>query len=453
MQTFLAYFDQFRYMGSWLAILIVLCHTSLTPRDHYSRRIAVSTAICLLLAFAFVPINKMLQPHTQRIPMLIAPYWLVMSFVPLGLILYCYETHLTAALFQLMISAFSENIATIFTRNLFVYILFPTLPQTHPLLYIGLMVIFYAAYVFLVCRVWGHRLAQNVVGRSGEDRNTSLGFIAIYLLYAFMMNSNRYNLEHTIPPIAQYAALWRVHRILAGNLIANLFLLDTLMIVILWFVYLRLSERTEKETIARLARERQTQYEFSREVMELINQKSHDLKHQMLALSMLPDEERQRQLKETKQMVELYDAVVHTGNEALDTLLTEKQIYCVKRDIRLSCTVRSEKLEKVALVDLYVLLGNALDNAIESVERLEQPEMRNISLTILDRGDMLYMQVENYYDGILRFDEDMPQTRKEDTLNHGFGLRSIRTIARQYGGTMDIRTEDNLFFLDLVIPI
>ena len=184
----------------------------------------------------------------------------------------------------------------------------------------------------------------------------------------------------------------------------------------------------------------------------MINQKSHDLKHQLQALALVSDEERKRQIQETSRAIDFYDATVKTGNEALDTLLTEKSVYCTNRSIRLSCMVSSENLRKIALIDLYTLLGNAIDNAIESVERIENPEQKVISLSILDRGNILYIQLENYFDGTLTMQGDLPQTRKKDTFSHGYGVKSIRNIVRRYGGTMGIRTEGQIFCLEIIIP-
>ena len=220
----------------------------------------------------------------------------------------------------------------------------------------------------------------------------------------------------------------------------------------MWYVYQHTALQAEKEIITRLAQDRKSQYEFSKENIEMINRKTHDLKHQLQALAMVSDDERKRQLQETSRAIDFYDAVVKTGNEALDILLTEKSVYCANRQIRLSCMVNTRQLDKIKLVDLYTLLGNALDNAIESVERIENPEQKVISLSIMDQGNMLYIQLENYYEGTLQMQDGLPRTRKRDIENHGYGLKSIRSIVHAYGGRIEVRTEDHIFYLEIVIP-
>jgi hypothetical protein len=61
--------------------------------------------------------------------------------------------------------------------------------------------------------------------------------------------------------------------------------------------------------------------------------------------------------------------------------------------------------------------------------------------------------VENCFNGKLRFQNELPQTIKEDTACHGFGMRSMRLIAEKYGGYLAVGAEDNVFRLDIVIPI
>lgn len=97
-------------------------------------------------------------------------------------------------------------------------------------------------------------------------------------------------------------------------------------------------------------------------------------------------------------------------------------------------------------MDLYTLLGNAIDNAIEAVMNLPE-EKRLISLNIKDMGQMLYIEVENYFDGSLSVEDGVIITTKSDKENHGYGVRSIRMIAERYNGNVEIKTEGDLFSL------
>ena len=452
MELFLAYLDQFRYMTGILAICIVLCHKALTHKTPYLARISVSAAFFYLLAFAYVPLRDAVEPIYRVTPLAIAPYWLIMSFVPVCFVFCCYETNWAGALFRALIASFTETILTVLIRNLFVYTLFPDFPRDHPVLYAAGMLVIYLLLYWGASRTMGAKTRTDEMARLHNDRTAALIFLFIYLSYTAVMAAARYAAEEVILPIGAYGELTAAYRYLQFFLVGIMLIFSTVMQVVLWYIYKHIALQAEKDMITRLAQDRKSQYEFSRENIEMINRKTHDLKHQLQALARMTDDERRRQIEETSRAIDFYDAVVKTGNEALDILLTEKSVYCANRQIRLSCMVHTQRLDRIRLVDLYTLLGNALDNAIESTEHLANPEQKVISLSILDQGSMLYIQLENYYEGTLDLQGGLPRTRKKDAENHGYGLNSISNIVHSYGGKIEVKTEDQIFYLEIMIP-
>jgi sensor histidine kinase regulating citrate/malate metabolism len=160
-----------------------------------------------------------------------------------------------------------------------------------------------------------------------------------------------------------------------------------------------------------------------------------------------------QELQRMKELIGIYDSAVKTGNETLDTILTERSLYCEKHGIRLSCIVDGSKLRFLSDGDICALFGNALENAIEAVSKLERPEDRNISFQVRENRGMLVITVDNYYAGTLRFDGPLPQTTKENGGYHGYGLKSIRMVAEKYGGEVTITADDGMFHLSVLLPI
>lgn len=134
--------------------------------------------------------------------------------------------------------------------------------------------------------------------------------------------------------------------------------------------------------IERLRATEARQYQMSRENIEAINIKCHDLKHQIRALASGDATVSSRVLDEISREVDVYDSVVKSSNDALDTILTEKSLYCEKHGITLSCIADGAALDFVEPTDLYSFFGNALDNAIEAVVRMADPERRSIGLVV-----------------------------------------------------------------------
>lgn len=215
------------------------------------------------------------------------------------------------------------------------------------------------------------------------------------------------------------------------------------------------SQLQEKLTFERqLSRQQREQYELRRETIELINRKCHDLKHQVAALrTCVPEDQRERYLNELDRCVRIYDSNLKTGSEVLDTVLTEKSLYCEAHQIMLTCIADGGRLCFLDPVDVYTIFGNALDNAIESVSRVSDPEKRVVSVSVTARSGLVIFQFENYYEGALIFSDGLPQTTKKQDNGHGYGLRSIQYTVEKYNGYMTIHPEENRFLLRVSIPI
>ena len=192
------------------------------------------------------------------------------------------------------------------------------------------------------------------------------------------------------------------------------------------------------------------QYGMYKRNAELINRKCHDLKHEIAVLRGISEStERESYIAELENAIRFYDTKIKTGNEVVDILLSEKSLRCREGDIEFSCIVDGRALDFMTPVDLSVLFGNALDNAIASVIR-EPEEKRIISLNVAGQQDMLFIHMENECSDELHFEDGLPVTTKEDKRFHGFGTRSIRYIAQKYGGEAEMSYQNGKFILDIL---
>lgn len=227
-------------------------------------------------------------------------------------------------------------------------------------------------------------------------------------------------------------------------------------VLILWVQYAICTIHNlnrEKDIVEQLLYERKRQYELSRENIEIINRKCHDLKHQIRALKQVDSSQRNDYIEELEQNIDIYDAVVETGNEVVNTILSEKILNCEGRHIRLSCIVDASHLDFMSTLDIYALLGNALDNAIENVSRYKDEDKRVISLTIEAVGDFLSIQTNNYCEEKVQFVDGLPLTTKRNQAYHGFGIKSMRHLAEKYGGYLVTSLENQVFTLQILLPM
>lgn len=216
----------------------------------------------------------------------------------------------------------------------------------------------------------------------------------------------------------------------------------------------RQQAQQELEVLNQMWHHQQDQYRLSKENIDIINRKCHDLKHQMAALRTLQDKaEIDRQVAEMENAVMIYDSVIRTGNPVLDVVLTEKSLFCDAHQINMTCLVDGKMLDFIDTVDLYTIFGNALDNAIESVMQQKDKQKRIIQVAAYEEQGMLLIRFRNYCDNAPRIVDGLPVTSKEDAGYHGFGLKSIRHTAEQYGGGIAIQTGSNFFSLQILMPL
>ena len=247
----------------------------------------------------------------------------------------------------------------------------------------------------------------------------------------------------------------------SGQGVYEIFNIRTLVdlggIAILYAYHVQLSElhaRREVDALQNVLHAQYTQYQQSQESIELINRKYHDLKHQIAVLRSEADTEKKNvYLDRMEEEIKAYEAQNKTGNQVLDTVLTSKSLYCQQHDISLTSVVDGTLVNFMDEMDLCTLFGNALDNAIESVEKVQDLEKRLIHLSVARQKGFVHIRLENTYVGELKFEGDLPVTTKADSRNHGYGLKSIRQTAKKYGGSATVAVRGEWFELRVLLPL
>lgn len=217
-----------------------------------------------------------------------------------------------------------------------------------------------------------------------------------------------------------------------------------------------LSNRNLKQDLAlmtQMLEQEKKHFQLSKETIDIINLKCHDLRHQIRSLRTDVRQVDSRALQEIEQAVDIYDGVFDTGNPALDVILTEKSLLCGRSDIRLSCIADGTAIGFLSEEDIYALFGNALDNAMEAVQKLPDPAQRGIGLQVRAIQQLLSIHLENHFAGTLTFRDGLPLTGKQDRRYHGYGMRSMSMIAEKYGGCLTASAKGQVFHLNVMIPI
>lgn len=212
--------------------------------------------------------------------------------------------------------------------------------------------------------------------------------------------------------------------------------------------------RKELEAVQNMLQNQYVQYKQSRESIELINYKYHDLKHQIAVLRSEEDpKKREEFLNRMEEEIRQYEAQNKTGNKVLDTVLTTKSLYCAKHGITFTCVADGTLLDFMDVMDICSIFGNALDNAIECEVKIPEKEKRLIHVTVSKQKQFLILRFENYCEETLQYQEGTPVTTKKEKEFHGYGLKSIQYTVNKYEGAVSVNLEDNWFELKVLIPI
>ena len=213
--------------------------------------------------------------------------------------------------------------------------------------------------------------------------------------------------------------------------------------------------RRELDMMQDVLKNQYLQYQQSKESIDLINYKYHDLKHQIAVLRAEQDPERRNAfLNQMEEEIHQYEVQNKTGNQVVDTILTSKNVICEQFGISMNCVADGMLLDFMDTMDICSILGNALDNAIECEKQIPDPEKRLIHVAIFGQKNFVILRFENYFDGRLEIKEGIPVTTKTKKKEfHGFGIRSIKYVVDKYDGAVSISQNENWFELKILIPM
>ena len=208
----------------------------------------------------------------------------------------------------------------------------------------------------------------------------------------------------------------------------------------------------DQEILQQMLHRQAKQQTLTKETINLINLKCHDLKKQIKTLQYLHHEERNALIGEISNAVNIYGNIAKTGNEALDLILTEKSLLCESKHIVIRYMVDPVSLSLMESLDIWSLFGNALDNAIEAVEQ-EEEDRRLIRLDIRRKNRFLTICIENFCSRKIDFSDGLPITSKSDTSFHGYGTKSILYVVSKYGGNCTITQDEEIFRVNILLPL
>ena len=246
----------------------------------------------------------------------------------------------------------------------------------------------------------------------------------------------------------------------SGTFVMDIFIIRTLVdlsgIAVLYAYHVQVKEiqiRFEKDTLHNIMEMQYKNYQLSKENIDMVNRKYHDLKHQINLLKTQAYVGKSTSyLEKMEREIRVYETQNKTGNQILDAVLTNKAMICQNKEIELKFIVDGGALSFMEDMDVSALFGNMLDNAIESAEKQQEKQKRLIWLYVTKEKQFVRIRTENYCDEKIRFKNGMPVTTKKDRRLHGYGMKSIKSTVEKYHGSVVAAQENNWFELKILLP-
>lgn len=229
-----------------------------------------------------------------------------------------------------------------------------------------------------------------------------------------------------------------------------LFITTMCILAVQFNLMLKHNLENEMEIITQMWMKDQEQYRISRETIDQINRKCHDMRHQIRTIGSSANVDAGA-LKEMEQAIHIYDSMFQTGSRALDVILTEKSMSCQESGITVNCIADGSALNFMQNSDIYSLFGNLLENAFNAVRPLDE-SLRTVDLSIRRHGELLSVNIRNCYEGTVTMENGRPVS-SGDPRYHGFGTKSIAAIVAKYDGAISFRAASGTFSVNMLFPL
>lgn len=228
--------------------------------------------------------------------------------------------------------------------------------------------------------------------------------------------------------------------------------------ILIYLMYMRLKRENAKRFEYELLKQRyDIQEKNIKDIKQLysnLQKVKHDVKHHMNLLKILLEEkETDKALNYLLEYTDLEYAIqqdtIFCTNVIINYIINAKTQEMKKKNIQFYCDVCGD-INGVSDVDLNIILGNILDNAIEACEKVTG--RKEIVLSIYRKASYLVIVVKNTYVGDLKALYNF-KTTKKNQKEHGIGLQSVKEILENQGGKLNIENDEEQVIIKCIMEI
>ena len=228
-----------------------------------------------------------------------------------------------------------------------------------------------------------------------------------------------------------------------------------LIFILLEYLLQRIMKREEDKTIIYQNKLMKQQMDEIENIYMTMRGWRHDYHNHLQSLkgylSLNKVNQMKNYLNELETDLDSIDTLYHSGNLQLDSILNAKLAIAEKGQIRIHCDASIPPQLHVSDLDLCVILGNLLDNAIESCRKIKNPDERFIRVYIGILKKQLYISITNATSETVKQRTDHYFTTKRG--DHGHGLKRVDQVVKKYDGYLNRQNEPGVFATEIVLPL
>jgi hypothetical protein len=190
-------------------------------------------------------------------------------------------------------------------------------------------------------------------------------------------------------------------------------------------------------------------YQLLEEHQQEIESLYHDIKKHVSAVKELHDKdfktEAEQYVSKLENKIIDIPKVLRTSDSVVNALIMNELRKAKNKNIEVRLDINFSKAINIEPIDLCVLIGNTLDNAIEACLALPNESDRIIDLRILQDGCLILIDIKNPYDpAVIKI--------SQNNRKRGYGLKNVRKVVQKYRGDIEIMNTDNVFHISIIIP-
>ena len=394
----------------------------------------------IVMFFVFLIVQYYFEfiPEYAWIATIIGIYGLMFIYVyTLGKVTWVQAIYLTSQAF-----VFAQFVGALGWQ---IYYLFGAILNNHLLdiLEYGLFVVLWVLCSYAFYKIYKH---YHLKGYKPEiTRNNMISVLAIMVIVFFVSNLSFSGIQSGLT--SEYP-----HEIFYIRTLVDL--CGVVVILVLQEYQILIYAQKEITVLEGTFQKYYSQYKQSKENIKLANQRYHDIKHQLNLIRVETNQVKKNQyLDDFEEELRNYALQAETGHGVMNTIITSQRSFCDENQINFTYAVDAKRFDFMKTIDMTSLFGNMFDNAMESVLKIHDKDKRIINLNAYTQHDLLIIHMENYYEHDLVYDDGNLATTKQESMNHGYGIKSIKNIVNKYDGSVRIDTTNGWFTITILFSL